>query len=45
MRPYVFPALLIVMDLGAAVLWGVDGDWRRSVYWVAAAVLTYVVTF
>lgn len=45
MRPYVFPALLIVMDLGAAVLWGVEGDWRRSVYWVAAAVLTYVVTF
>jgi hypothetical protein len=40
-----FPAILIILDLAAAIVWGIDGDWRKAVYWIAAAVLTYVVTF
>lgn len=41
----IFPLVLIVLDLGAAVVWAVHGDWRRCVYWLAAAVLTVTVTF
>ena len=44
-RSHVFPALLIVLDVGAAVVYGLEGDWRRTIYWTAAAVLTVVVTF
>lgn len=44
-RATVFPALLIVLDVGAAVVYALDGDIRRAIYWLAAAVLTVVVTF
>ncbi|MBQ9502868.1 MAG: hypothetical protein IJU70_11975 [Lentisphaeria bacterium] len=40
-----FPCALIALDLGAAVLYGVSGDWRKIIYWIAAATLTTVVTF
>ena len=40
-----FPALLIVLDVAAAVVYAIDADVRRCVYWLAAAVLTAVVTF
>jgi hypothetical protein len=45
MKPYIFPTLLILLDIGAAVVWAVEGDWRRFVYWLAAAILTATVTF
>jgi hypothetical protein len=41
----VFPTILIVLDVAAAVVYGFSGDWRRVVYWVSAAVLTASVTF
>jgi len=44
-RAQLFPAVLIALDIGAAVVYGVEGDWRRTIYWTAAAVLTVVVTF
>lgn len=44
-RAQVFPALLIVLDVAAAVVCAVDADARRAVYWLAAAVLTFTVTF
>jgi hypothetical protein len=44
-RDQVFPSLLIVLDIGAAVMSASVGDWRRCVYWLAAAVLTATVTF
>ena len=40
-----FPALLIALDLAAAVVYGAEGDWRRCTYWLAAAWLTTTVTF
>lgn len=40
-----FPALLIALDVGAAVVYAFDGDVRRVVYWLAAAILTATVTF
>jgi hypothetical protein len=44
-RTQMFPALLIVLDLGASAVYAFDADARRSVYWLAAAILTFVVTF
>ena len=40
-----FPTLLIILDLGASVVYLYDLDWRRAIYWLAAAVLTATVTF
>jgi hypothetical protein len=44
-RAQVFPALLIVLDVAAALVYALDADARRAIYWLAAAVLTAVVTF
>lgn len=46
MKPqHIFPALLIVLDVGAAIMYATAGDVRKTVYWIAAAVLNIVVTF
>ncbi len=42
---YIFPILLIVLDVGAAIVYGATGDWKKVIYWVAAAVLNAAVTF
>jgi hypothetical protein len=39
------PALMIVLDIGAAAVYLMNGDLRRAVYWLAAAVLTASITF
>ncbi len=41
----VFPSLLILLDVTAAVVYLWYGDVRHTVYWFAAAVLTASVTF
>jgi hypothetical protein len=40
----IFPALLILMNLGASVLAFKTGDWRRGVYWIASALCLVMVT-
>lgn len=40
-----FPTLLIVLDVCAAIGYIPVGDWRKVVYWLAAAVLTTCVTY
>lgn len=46
MKPqYIFPLMLIALDIGAAVAYGVNGDARKVIYWLAAAVLNVTVTF
>lgn len=42
--PRLFPVILIVLDLAAAFVYGLALDWRRCIYWLAAAVLTLCVT-
>ena len=44
-REQAFPLALIIIDVCAAIPYFVQGDWRRGVYWLAAAVLTSTVTF
>jgi len=40
-----FPTILIVLDLCAAVGYAFKGDVRHIIYWIAAAVLTACVTY
>lgn len=45
-KQQIFPLLLILLDLAAAIVYGiVELDIRKVVYWIAAAVLTITVTF
>jgi hypothetical protein len=39
------PTVLIIIDILAAAGYVPTGDWRRVVYWLAAATLTYTVTW
>ena len=41
----VFPVILIALDVAVAAVYAAHGDWRRFVYWLAAATLTATVTF
>ncbi len=45
MKTWILPTVLIVIDLLAATVYACNVDWRRAVYWVAAAILTATVTF
>ena len=45
MSMYIFPVALILLDAGAAVMCIVGKDYKRAVYWLAAAVLNVTVTF
>lgn len=41
----IFPTVLIALDVASAVVYAAHGDWRRFIYWLAAATLTATVTF
>ena len=45
MGKFIFPMSLIILDIGAAVFYGINGDIRKVIYWLAAAVLNITVTF
>ena len=45
MSTRVFPSILIALDVAAALVYAAHGDWRRLIYWLAAATLTATVTF
>lgn len=42
---YIFPITLILLDVGAAVAYAVNKDFKMFVYWIAAAILNCCVTF
>lgn len=42
---YIFPLLLILLDVGAAITYAIQKDYKKAVYWIAAAVLNVTVTF
>lgn len=45
-RPeHVFPIIMIIIDVGAAIVYAKGGDVKKAVYWIAAAVLNICVTF
>ena len=44
-KEYIFPVILIALDVGAGIVYGAAGDYKKLVYWIAAAVLNIAVTF
>lgn len=42
---YIFPTILIALDVAAALPYAVKMDWRMAIYWLAAATLTACVTY
>lgn len=40
----IFPTILIILDVVAAIGY-FPNEWRKVIYWLAAATLTYVVTY
>ena len=44
-KELIFPLLLIILDFGAAAMYGTSGDFKKAVYWIAAAILNITVTF
>ena len=46
MKPtYFFPIAMIVLNIGAAIVYIVNKGYKKAVYWIAAAVLNAAVTF
>ena len=41
----ILPLVLIIINVSAAVVCLVQGQPKKAVYWVSAAVLNYTVTF
>ena len=45
-KTQIFPALLILIDVLSAIVYGFFyGNWRKVIYWLAAAALNAAVTF
>ena len=42
---YIFPTILIALDVCAAMPYAWHGNWRMAIYWLAAATLTVCVTY
>lgn len=42
---YAFPVVVMAAQVGAAVVYAVGDDWRKAVFWAAAAAMNAVVTF
>ena len=40
-----FPDLLILLDIETAIDYAKHRDWRKVIYWLAAAILNAAVTF
>ena len=41
----IFPTIMIVLNIGAAIMYAIKGNIRMMIYWIAAAVLTSCVTY
>lgn len=41
----VFPICQMLLAVFAAIVYAFDADWRHTLYWLAAAVITACVTF
>ena len=42
---WIFPTVLIALDVAAAVPYAAKGNFRMMIYWLAAATLTACVTY
>lgn len=44
-KRYVFPALLLMSNIGAAVVCFYMRDWKRGTYWLASGICIAMVAF
>jgi hypothetical protein len=44
-RVYIFPSIQILVCLSSAIMYALAHDWRKAIYWLAAATITASVTF
>jgi hypothetical protein len=42
---FLFPCVLMVLDICAACVYCAGGDYKKTIYWIAAAILSATVTF
>lgn len=42
---YIFPSVLIALNIAAGIMCFISKDYKKGVYWLAAAVLNISVTF
>jgi hypothetical protein len=40
-----FPTIMIVLSVGAAIVYAIKGDVQHVVYWTAGAIITFAVTW
>lgn len=45
MNPKIFPTILIVIDVLAAIVYATKLDLRMTVYWISAALISFSVTW
>ena len=45
MKTKIFPTILIILSICAGLVYLADGDYRRMIYWFAAATLNAAVTY
>ena len=45
MSKYILPITLIIIDVGAALVYALNKDFKMAIYWLAAAALNVCVTF
>ena len=45
MQAKIFPTILIILSIAAGLVYLADGDYRRTIYWFAAATLNEAVTY
>ena len=42
---YIFPVILILLQIGAAIVYGVKKDFWSLLYWISASVVNFAVVF
>lgn len=42
---YLFPTIMIGLNIASAICYGFQCNWRMAIYWIAAATLTSCVTY
>ena len=42
---YIFPVSIMILQIGAAVVYACQGNYRMLLYWIAAVLITGSVTF
>ena len=42
---YTFPIALIVLNVGACIVYAINKDFKMALYWLSASVLNCCVTF